>query len=160
MLLPVFSIFSFSCLFLGLHSHHFCSHFSFLFLYLCPSFSYSSYPSTRHPALRHQNSNCWKPRVDLWPGVHGRPHQAGLLLLPFCLQTEARKLRERPISAHQLHLPAGLWRHRPRLQDLRISLVSSPPRKEVDMFLSLFFLNLNCSSLDHICGPTWSKQMI
>lgn len=84
---------------------------------------YSTYP-LRYPPLRHQDSNCWKSWADLWPGVYGRPHQAGLLLLPFSLQAQAGELRERPVTADQLHLPAGLWGHRAGLQDLWLPLVS------------------------------------
>lgn len=87
------------------------------------NFHFSTYP-LRYPPLRHQDSNCWKSWADLWPGVYGRPHQAGLLLLPFSLQAQAGELRERPITADQLHLPAGLRGHRAGLQDLWLPLVS------------------------------------
>lgn len=123
---------------------------SFIFLLLCCTSSvirhpifppllfppYLSFPSllnfsllsscARYPALWHQDSNCRKPRVDLWPGVYGWPDQTGLLLLSLCLQAKARELWERPVAAHQLHLPAGLWGHGAGLQDLRLPLVSNP----------------------------------
>lgn len=79
--------------------------------------------SPRHLALRHKDSDCREPWVDLWPGVHGWPDQAGLLLLPVGLQAETRELRERPVPAHQLYLPAGLRGHRTRLPHLRLPLV-------------------------------------
>lgn len=123
---------------------------SFIFLLLCCTSSvirhpifppllfppYLSFPSllnfsllsscARYPALWHQDSNCRKPRVDLRPGVYGWPDQTGLLLLSLCLQAKARELWERPVAAHQLHLPAGLWGHGAGLQDLRLPLVSNP----------------------------------
>ncbi len=119
----IFPFLSFFCLLLTSFSHYFLpSHFSpFPFL----SFASLSSPA-RYPALWHQDSNRRKPRVDLWPGVYGWPDQAGLLLLPLCLQAEAGELRERPVAANQLHLPAWLWGHSAGLQDLRVPLVSNP----------------------------------
>lgn len=93
-------------------------------LLLHPSHSLSS--PARYPAIRHQDSNCWKPRVDLWPGVYGWPDQAGFLLLPLCFQTQTGELWECPVATHQLHLPAGLWGHCAGLQDLWLPLVSNP----------------------------------
>lgn len=79
----------------------------------------------RYPAVRHQDRHRRQPWVDLWPGIHGRPDQARLLLLPFSLQAQAGELRKCAVAAHQLHLPAGLGGHGARLQDLRLPLVSS-----------------------------------
>ena len=78
----------------------------------------------RQPALRVQDRDRWQPRADLRPGVHGRPHQAGLLLLPVRVEAEARELRECAVAADQLHLPAGLGGHRAGLPDLRLPVVS------------------------------------
>lgn len=103
-----------------LHSNSIFSSFS---PFPVHNFHYSTYP-LRYPPLRHQDSNCWKSWADLWPGVYGRPHQAGLLLLPFSLQAQAGELRERPVTADQLHLPAGLRGHRAGLQNLWLPLVS------------------------------------
>lgn len=125
-LLITLPIHSFLLSFIFHPSYHFCIQISFLFsfpLFPVHNFHYSTYP-LRYPPLRHQDSNCWKSWADLWPGVYGRPHQAGLLLLPFSLQAQARELRERPVTADQLHLPAGLWGHRAGLQNLWLPLVS------------------------------------
>ena len=98
-----------------------------LYLSFLPLLNFSLLSSrARYPALWHQDSNCRKPWVDLWPGVYGWPDQTGLLLLSLCLQAKARELWECPVTAHQLHLPARLWGHCARLQDLRLPLVSNP----------------------------------
>lgn len=78
----------------------------------------------RHSALRDKNRYSRKPRADVWSGVHGGPDKAGFLLLSLCLQTQAGELRERSVTAHQLHLPAGLWCYRQGLPNLRLAVVS------------------------------------
>lgn len=87
-------------------------------------FSLSMSSLCRHPTVRDKDRDSRKPRADVRSGVHGRSDQAGLLLLSLRLQAEARELWERAVAAHQLHLPAGLWRYRQRFPHLRLTVVS------------------------------------
>lgn len=103
----------------------------------------------RHSALRDKNRYSRKPRADVWSGVHGRPDKAGFLLLSFCLQTQAGELRERSVSAHQLHLPAGLWCYRQGLPNLRLAVVSL--FSSVSLSLALKSCSLSCQSVVTIC---------